>query len=109
MWGLCLIWEHMLLWTHRVRLSRRPHLLLKKSLLIGLQTGSCLGAQSLGKLAHLSHISLLHLLHVMLHPLLLRLLLGWVANSLGLLELVVVGHPRANSWPCSLLLHHLPS
>jgi hypothetical protein len=54
----------------------------------------------------LSHISLLHLLHVMLHSLLL-LLLRWIANSLGLLELV--GHSRADSWPCSLLLHHLPS
>lgn len=101
----------MLLWAHRVGLSRRPHLLLKKSLLIGLQTGSCLSPQSLGKLTHLSHISLLHLLHVMLHSLLLLLLLllGWIANSLGLLELVVVGHSRANSWPCSLLLHHLTS
>lgn len=109
-WGLCLIWEHMLLWTHRVGLSRRPHLLLKKALLIGLQTGSCLCPQSLGELGHLSHIPLLHLLHVMLHPLLLLLLLlGWVSNSLGLLELVVVGHAWANSWPCSLLLHHLTS
>ena len=84
--------------------------MLKKSLLIRLQTGSCLCPQSLGKLSHLSHIPLLHLLHVILHPLLLLLLLlGWIANSLGLLELVVVGHSRANSGPCSLLLHHLTS
>lgn len=85
--------------------------MLKKSLLIGLQTGSCLCSQGLGELAHLSHSPLLHLLHVMLHSLLLLLLLLlWgIANSLGLLELAVVGHPRANSWPCSLLLHHLSS
>lgn len=45
----------------------------------------------------------------MLHPL---LLLWWVANSLGLLELVMVSHSWAYSWPCSLLLlllHHLLS
>lgn len=50
---------------------------------------------------------MLHLLHVMLHPWLL-----WrrrVANSLGLWELAMVGHPRAQAWPCSLLLHHLLS
>lgn len=95
--------------AHGVGLSRGPHLLLKESLLVGLQTGSSLCSQGLGELAHLSHVSLLHLLHVMLHPLLLLLLLllRGVANSLGLLELAVVGHPRANSGPCSLLLHHL--
>lgn len=98
----------MLLGAHGVGLSRGPHLLLKESLLIGLKTSSCLCSQGLGELAHLSHVPLLHLLHVVLHPLLLRL---WrrVANSLGLLELAVVGHPGAN--PCSLLLllllHHL--
>lgn len=108
-----MIWEHMLLGAHGVGLSRRPHLLLKKSLLIGLQTGPCLCSQCLGELAHLSHIPLLHLLHVMLHSLLLLLLLLlWgIANSLGLLELVMVGHSRAYSGPCSLLLllHHLLS
>lgn len=110
MWGLSLVWEHMLLGAHGVGLSRGPHLLLKESLLIGLQTGSSLCSQGLGELAHLSHVPLLHLLHVMLHPLLLLLLLlRGVANSLGLLELVVVGHPRADSWSCSLLLHHLLS
>lgn len=82
--------------------------MLKESLLIDLQTGSCLRSQSLGELAHRSHVPLLHLLHVMLHPLLLLLLRG-VANSLGLLKLVMVGHPRANAWPCALLLHHLLS
>lgn len=103
----------MLLGAHGVGLSRGPHLLLKEALLIGLQTGSCLCSQGLGELAHLSHVPLLHLLHVMLHPLLLLLLLWGVANSLGLLELVMVGHSRADSWPCSLLLllrhHHLLS
>lgn len=83
--------------------------MLKESLLIDLQTGSCLRSQSLGELAHRSHVPLLHLLHVMLHPLLLLLLLRGVANSLGLLKLVMVGHPRANAWPCALLLHHLLS
>lgn len=87
--------------------------MLKESLLIDLQTGSCLRPQSLGELAHRSHVPLLHLLHMMLHPLLLLLLLWGVANSLGLLKLVVVGHPRANAWPCALLLllllHHLLS
>lgn len=87
--------------------------MLKESLLINLQTGSCLRSQSLGELAHWSHVPLLHLLHVMLHPLLLLLLLWGVANSLGLLKLVMVGHPRANAWPCTLLLllllHHLLS
>lgn len=109
-WGLSLIWEHMLLGAHGVGLSRGPHLLLKEPLLISLQTGSCFCSQGLGHLAHLSHVPLLHLLHVMLHPLLL-LLLRRVADSLGLLELVVVGHPRTNSWPRSLLLllHHLLS
>lgn len=82
--------------------------MLKESLLIDLQTGSCLRSQSLGELAHRSHVPLLHLLHVMLHPL---LLLRGVANSLGLLKLVMVGHPRANAWPRALLLllHHLLS
>lgn len=117
-WGLSLAWEHMLLGAHGVGLSRGPHLLLEESLLIRLQTGSSLCSQGLGELAHLSHVPLLHLLHVMLHPLLLLLLLWrrrwWgVANSLGLLELVMVGHPGADSRPCSLLLllllllHHL--
>lgn len=111
MWGLSLIREHMLLGAHGVGLSRGPHLLLKESLLIDLQTGSCLRSQSLGELAHRSHVPLLHLLHMMLHPLLLLLLLLWgVANSLGLLKLGMVGHPRAKAWPCALLLlHHLLS
>lgn len=111
-WGLSLAREHVLLGAHGVGLSRRPHLLLKESLLIGLQTGSCLCSQGLGELAHLSHVPLLYLLHVMLHPLLrLRLRLRGIANPLGLLELVMVGHSGANSWPCSLLLllHHLLS
>lgn len=107
--GLGLIWEHVLLGAHGVGLSRGSHLLLKESLLIGLQTGSCLCPQGLGELAHLSHAPLLHLLHVMLHALLL--LRRRVANSLGLLELVMVGHSRAESRPRSLLLllllHHL--
>lgn len=109
-WGLGLTWEHVLLGAHGVGLSGGPHLLLKESLLIGLQTGSCLCSQGLGELAHLSHVPLLHLLHVMLHPLLLLLLLWGVPNSLGLLELVMVGHSRAHSGSCSLLLlllHHL--
>lgn len=96
--------------AHGVGLSRGPHLLLKESLLIDLQTGSCLRSQSLGELAHRSHVPLLHLLHMMLHPLLLLLLLRGVANSLGLLKLGMVGHPRAKAWPCALLLlHHLLS
>lgn len=104
-----MIWEHMLLGTHGVGLSRGPHLLLKESLLISLQTGP-LCSQGLGELAHLSHVPLLHLLHVMLHPLLL--LLRGVDNALRLLELVMVGYSRTNSWSCSLLLlllHHLLS
>ncbi|KFV75738.1 hypothetical protein N308_03312, partial [Struthio camelus australis] len=46
------------------------------------------------------------LLHVMLHSLLLLLLLLLlgVPNALGLLKLVVVGHPRPQGWACSLLL-----
>lgn len=113
-WGLSLVREHMLLGAHGVGLSGGPHLLLEESLLIRLQTGSCLGSQGLGELAHRSHVPLLQLLHVMLHPLLLLLLLRrrGVANSLGLLELVVVGHSRADPGPGSLLLlllllHHL--
>lgn len=47
-WGLSLAREHVLLGAHGVGLSRRPHLLLKESLLIGLQTGSCLCSQGLG-------------------------------------------------------------
>lgn len=96
----------MLLGTHGVGLSRGPHLLLKESLLIGLKTSSCLCSQGLGELAHLSHVPLLHLLHVMLHPLGLWLR---IANSLGLLKLVVVGQPGANpsSLLLLLLLHHL--
>lgn len=105
-WGLSLAWEHMLLGAHGVGLSRGPHLLLQESLLIRLQAGSCLCSQGLGELAHLPHAPLLHLLHVMLHPR-LRLRLGRrrrVANSLGLLELVMVGHPGPDSGSRSLLL-----
>lgn len=113
-WGLRLAWEHMLLGAHGVGLGRGSHLLLEESLLIRLQAGSGLCPQGLRQLAHLPHAPLLHLLHVVLHPR-RRLLLGGrrrrgIADSLGLLELVVVGHPGAESGPCSLLLlllHHL--
>ncbi|KFM02192.1 hypothetical protein AS27_07906, partial [Aptenodytes forsteri] len=46
------------------------------------------------------------LLHVMLHSLLLLLLLLLlgIPDTLGLLKLVVVGHPRPQCWSCSLLL-----
>ncbi|KFO90171.1 hypothetical protein N320_04852, partial [Buceros rhinoceros silvestris] len=46
------------------------------------------------------------LLHVMLHSLLLLLLLLLlgIPHTLGLLKLVVVGHPRPQCWSCSLLL-----
>ncbi|KFO95993.1 hypothetical protein N300_11576, partial [Calypte anna] len=47
------------------------------------------------------------LLHVMLHSLLLLLLLLLllgIADALGLLKLVVVGHPWPQCWSCSLLL-----
>lgn len=111
--GLGLIGEHVLLGAHRIGLSWGSHLLLKQPLLESLlQTGSCLCTHGLWKLAYLSHVSLLHLLHVMLHSLLL--LLG-IPDALGLLKLVVVGHP----WPqcrsrsllllllVALLLHHL--
>lgn len=112
MWGLGLIGEHVLLGAHRTGLSWGPHLLLKQPLLESLlQTGSCLCTHGLWKLAYLSHVSLLHLLHVMLHSLLL--LLG-IPNTLGLLKLVVVGHPGPQRWSSSLLLllvalllHHL--
>lgn len=116
MWGLGLVGQHVLLGAHRIGLSRGPHLLLEQPLLESLlQTGSCLCTHGLGKLAYLSHVSLLHLLHVMLHPLLLLLLLLLlrIPDALGLLELVVVGHP----WPqrrshsllllLALLLHYL--
>lgn len=112
--GLGLIGEHVLLGAHRIGLSWGPHLLLKQPLLESLlQTGSCLCTHGLWKLAYLSHVSLLHLLHVMLHSLLL--LLG-IPDALGLLKLVVVGHPwtqwRSRSLLLllllvALLLHHL--
>lgn len=107
MWGLGLGGEHVLLGAHRIGLSWGPHLLLKQPLLESLlQTGSCLCTHRLGELAYLSHVSLLHLLHVVLHSLLLLLLLLLlgVPDALGLLELVVVGHPRPQRGSRSLLL-----